>query len=271
MTIGTFKNPTLKEKTRMARRTLKRRLHDLRICLKGLIDHGSYMDRLYFVAEEKKLIYVSNCKAASSSIKASMLSLGEQENYHLVNGIAKKSGHFLSNIAPDAFPGYYRFSYVRNPFERLVSCYENKYHSDKELLGWDGRREKGLYFDRYLLGVLAKDRGFARFAKRVCRIPDMLSDRHIVSQYYMLHQKGREVASFVGRFEDLPHAYEPIREKYGLAPLPHYNKTQADKKSWMDRYDLDTAERVYRRYRRDIESYGYRADYERLIEYLKGR
>ncbi|MEA5065260.1 MAG: sulfotransferase family 2 domain-containing protein, partial [Eubacteriales bacterium] len=177
---------------------------------------------------------------------------------------------YLSDIDLGNYPDYFTFTFVRDPFRRLVSCYLNKYQTDKHLLGMarHGLYEKDGYFDHYLLGFLARDRGFTRFARRVCLIPDALSDRHFVSQQFMLRDGDRQLAQFVGKMEDLPEAYEPIRKRYDLPPLARHNKTDSED-GWMDMYDLDTARRVARRYRHDIEAFGYQASRDALMAYLE--
>ena len=74
------------------------------------------------------------------------------------------------------------------------------------------------------------------------------------------------LVNHVFKFENLARDYESIREKYDLAPLPHYNRTK--KGNWMDYYNLATARRVYRRYQRDIEEFGYQDVYDELIRYI---
>ncbi len=229
------------------------------------IKSGSLSPRTYHVIDDKKLIYLTMYKAACSSIMASLYALPPKEHYLRIHHTVGKVENAVLDIGPHDYPGYYRFTYVRNPLERLVSCYENKYHSDKKLLADGGMRQ--MYFDSYLFGYLKKDRGFAEFAKRVSRIPDRLADRHFIRQTFLTHdRKGKCTLDFVGRFEELPGAFEPIREKFDLAALKTYNAT--DKGNWMDYYDLATANRVIKRYKRDIESYGYEKEADQLIRYL---
>ena len=116
------------------------------------------------------------------------------------------------------------------------------------------------------MGYIGRDKGFKHFVKRMVRIPDWLCDRHFVGQWYLLNPGGRSAVDYVGKFEELPTSYEPIREKYALEPLPHYNKTA--KRNWMDEYDLKTARLVMKRYQKDIEVYGYQDAADALIAYL---
>ncbi|MEG2859355.1 MAG: sulfotransferase family 2 domain-containing protein [Clostridia bacterium] len=231
-------------------------------------ESGAYAQRGYIVIEEKKLIYQLMYKVACSSIMASLTGMGKKENYLRIHHILGGKGEIIRNLPYDAHPGFFRFTFVRDPLERLVSCYVSKYRADQAILG--KHYLPRLYFDRYLFGFLKKDKGFAQFARRVSRIPDCLSDRHFVSQHFMIHdKKGRKTVEFVGRFENLSDEFAPIAQKYDLAALPTYNATQ--KGAWMDYYDLKTARRVIKRYQADIEAFGYEDSAKALMAHLESR
>ena len=255
-----------KQKARPARALAraKRLAHGAKLFLKS----RSIVQRTYHVIDDKKLIYLTMYKAACSSIMASMYALPEKEHYLRIHHTVGREENAVLNIGREEYADYYKFTFVRNPLERLVSCYENKYHADKKLLAAGGMKQ--LYFDNYLFGYLRKDLGFAGFARKVAHIPDRLADRHFVGQSFLTHDgKGRATLDFVGRFEELPEAFEPIREKYDLPALKTYNVT--DKGNWMDYYDLPTAHRMIKRYRRDINAFGYQKEADALIAYLESK
>lgn len=232
--------------------------------LRQLLVNGAYMNWAYLVLDDKKVVYIAVQKVACTSIKASMAGVDSGEDYIEVIMKVRGTGRVIKQIDLERCRGYFVFTFVRNPFSRLVSCYENKYHSDRELRDL-------MQYQYYLLGYLSKDRGFRAFASRVCTIPDRLADHHFVSQSFLIDRMGRNPKpDFVGHFENLAEEYEPIRQKYDFLPLPHHNRT--DKAgSWMDYYDLPTAEKVYRRYRQDIERFGYQGAYDELVAYLKAK
>ena len=230
---------------------------------RNVIFSGAYCPRYFFYDNEKKYLYLSVSKAGNTSIKASMYALPEMDDYRDIHKAVNVEKSAKVSLIGN-FSDYYKFTFVRNPFDRLVSCYENKMHSDKSSVGVS---IKNLIFDNYLLGYLSKDRGFADFARRVCKIPDFIADRHFQSQVCgMFYNNGDMIPDFVGKFENFADDFEFIREKFELAPLPHYNKTK--KGNWMDYYDLKTAQLVYRRYQKDIEKFGYQQSYDELIRYI---
>ncbi len=152
------------------------------------------------------------------------------------------------------FEQLFKFSFVRNPWERIVSeyRYRNYFHhrSFRDFLlhrlpppGWD---------DKY---------------------------RHIMPQYDMLHDEhGKLLVDFVGRFETLNADFSAVCQRLGLddCQLPHRNPS--DKKSrnlkrqlrnWLyfngenskedyrEFYDAETTNIVSKLYQKDIEAFGY--------------
>jgi len=232
--------------------------------LRSVVCYGAYCPRYFFYDPAKKLLYFSVSKAGNTSIKASMYAIPEKDDYRDIHKAVDPMDQSARVSSIGDFMDYYKFTFVRNPFDRLVSCYENKLHSDKAYVGTS---IKDLIYDKYLMGYLSKDMGFVRFARRVCRIPDCMADRHFLSQSFgMYDKKGRLLPDFVGKFENFADDFEVVREKFDLAPLPHYNKTS--KGNWMDYYDLPTAKLVYRRYKKDIEEFGYQDAYDELVRYI---
>lgn len=230
-----------------------------------VVANGAYMNWVYVINDQKKLIFLAVQKVACTSIKASVLDIPEQDNYLDVH--EKTRGRWKDRIDRTRYADYYLFTFVRNPYQRLISCYENKYHEDLSMLG---NQRDHLVYQYYLCGYIAKDRGFSDFVKRVCRIPDRLADRHFVSQSFLIHQLGRGKApDFIGRFERLEEDYQILIDKFGLAPLPHYNQTHRENSNWMDYYTPETCELVYRHYKKDMLELGYEKEYRELKAYLQ--
>ena len=145
----------------------------------------------------------------------------------------------------------------------MVSCYENKYHKDaKNLAPYE------MLFHHYLFGYLRKDRGFEKFIDRLVRIPRPLLEQHISMQADMLGD-----LDFVGKMENIGEDFAIIQEKYMLKPLEHFNNTGKvyEKQNWMEYYSLQTAEKVYKKYKTDFEKYGYSDSYRTLTDYIKAK
>lgn len=229
--------------------------------VKTVMKYGSVGFVRFFVNRDKKLSFLSVPKAANSSIKIAMFHLDCVDNQSVQHMVIPFVRHLKVN---DDEMDYFCFSVVRNPFDHMVSCF-----CDKCLhLG------TGVYnFDYYLFGYLRNIRDFRTFVSKVSHIPERLLDRHLTPQYNLLYdKKGKCRADFVCRYENLMEDLHPIMEKYDFDPLPHYNSSNNKKKrDWREFYTLETAEIVYRKYRKDFETFGYEDSYKELKEYLKER
>ena len=214
---------------------------------------------LYFSRPGCGAAYLEISKNACSSVKVSMLKEDVPDDYSIHHTDARPDYYRRGLEDSDLF----RFTFVRNPFDRLVSCYESKYHVDKDVY-----KKDHLDFDDYLDGYLAEDRGFEDFIHRIVHIPPRLMDRHFAPQSLYVYQKdGTPRVDFIGSYENMAEEYEPIREKYGFDPLPRYNVT--NKPDWRDYYTLKTARMVHRKFRRDFRFFDYEESYRDLIAYLK--
>ena len=225
-----------------------------------LMEQNRYFDPPEFtILREKALVYLVNSKAACSSIKASMLDEEVPDDYtvHNITFIQGLSGHELTDEARD----YFKFTFVRNPFSRLVSCYESKYHLDRE------KYKTRFSYRNYLNGYLYNDEGFDEFVRKVCALPYRLMDRHFRSQYDLIFNASETQFDFIGHFETLDADFSPIQIKYRLRPLPHLNRVGTD--DWMNYYTTETANLVYQTFRKDIEAFGYENLYFDLLSFIQ--
>lgn len=218
----------------------------------NLIRFGKYNPRKYIINPEKKVIYLNNYKVACTSLQVSLFDYNVKDDSAIHSLIQRKY-----EIEKTDYPGYFFFTYVRNPLERLVSCYKNKICKEKH------------YFDTYLDGFLLPDEGFEAFVKKVLLIPDWLADRHFQSQYSLIYKKGKCTVDFIGKIETIETSYPKLAEKYQLSSLRHYNSTQ--KSNWMDYYTISMAKKVYKKYQIDFKKFGYDRYYYDLLKYLENK
>ena len=146
-----------------------------------------------------------------------------------------------------ALTDYWKFCFVRNPWDRLVSCYSQKIRPDRVAghLGKFGRT-----FHRGMT--------FQAFAEAVCEIPDSEADRHFCSQFrYITDEGGALLVDFVGYYESLFEDYQIVSRPMIPAEvaLPHLLKS--DHPDYRGYYADSLAERVGRRYSTDNALLGY--------------
>jgi hypothetical protein len=138
----------------------------------------------------------------------------------------------------EKFARYFKFAFVRNPWERLVSEYE------------------------YIL----RQAGHGRHA-RVSRLDNfsefirMQIPRRDAYQINMLcDKKGRLLVDFVGKLEDLQNDWQTACVRAGIPyqALPRKNVTQY--RNFRDFYDQDCILLVAKHWAREIEQFGYSFD-----------
>jgi hypothetical protein len=156
-------------------------------------------------------------------------------------------------VAALSSPDWFRFCFVRNPYDRLVSAFKSKLSSDSdEYYQWlrDAVRERYGRIDfAESFDFLAADYG--------------RRDPHWRPQVELLHP---EVIAYdvIGRFENFAHDFRRVFTRLGapsdivaIAEVRH-NATADTNVS--DFYDADLAARVYEFYEADFAAFGYDRD-----------
>ncbi|MEQ8554260.1 MAG: sulfotransferase family 2 domain-containing protein [Cyclobacteriaceae bacterium] len=213
--------------------------------VKNLVLYGNITPSFFFLDKTRYLAYLNNSKVACSSIKASMykIRVDNTDNDDAFNLAKTTLGKRV--VANFEFSDYFKFTFVRNPFERIFSCYYDKVLNPK------GK----LYFYRdYLFGYIKEGESFETFVEKACKISDRLADGHFKSQYSLIYRKNKCLVDYIGKMELIQHDFEPLVDKYGLEKLPHYNKTaEQSKPNPKDYYNLRLLDMVYERYKKDFD------------------
>lgn len=197
------------------------------------------------VSHDLKCVFVHVPKTGGTSIEHALGLLGDwrQENKatmfgsiespalestsHSTRYLQHLSANDLRRLLPAQFATFFRFAFVRNPWDRIVSAY------------------------CYLMR--AKGTSFNEFLERT----EGASHAHLVPQYgYIEDSAGECLVDYVGRFETLASDFAEVCAKLGIRrELPFLNP------SWHGPYQgyYDDASRklVERRYGEDIERFRY--------------
>ena len=139
------------------------------------------------------------------------------------------------------------FAFVRNPYARLYSAYVNKIVDAEQAGRKNIFRCHGMSFGM----------SFEDFALRVCEIEDRRIDRHLRSQAWFLSDAAGLIPNFVGHLESFEEDWNRLALQVPqLQSIGHRNKASAGK-DYSVHYSAALRERVYRRYQRDFELFGY--------------
>lgn len=152
------------------------------------------------------------------------------------------------------YQNYFKFCFVRNPFDRLLSWYNmiiNKgVHND-----WsDYLLKNSDNFSEFLnLTEIIIEKNPLESMYEI-EYPKSISFNQLD---YISDNNGNILVDFIGRFEIINEDYNKIMEKINVKdlPLPHLNKF--DHKDYRNYYTDKDVEKVYEMYKRDIEYFGY--------------
>ena len=191
------------------------------------------------IVEQRGYAYLNIPKSACTSVKMAIC----QQHGHDAQWLRHESGlwhpfrHLLhcSNL--------YRFTVVRHPAARLVSCWiETRHPRDRILELNRGLKVKaGLDFRAFVYSVAAED--------------DWRANDHYVQQSHLCLYRGISLIDEWFRLEDIATAWPQVQAKTGLGPLPHERKSEHE--SWQWYYSDELRRVVETRYVDDFREFGY--------------
>ena len=176
--------------------------------------------------------------------------------------VSPETKHLLASQAKQVYSeywdDYFKFAFVRNPWDRVVSCLHYSCHfgieaeRTKKRIGWS--QQEPIDFSGYkrIFGHPVTVEHDHRFYER----SDLLSNHHRPNRVFL--NIIDEPIDFVGRFETLKEDTQYIQERIGIEK-PFNVHVQRSKRSNYERYcEDDTCEEVRQLYAGDIEAFGYK-------------
>lgn len=137
-------------------------------------------------------------------------------------------------MPPELFESYFKFAFVRNPWDRLVSEYEFIRRRPDH-----GRHSKVMKmgFEKYIV---------------------YQSKRFDAHQINMLADKnGNLLMDFIGKFENLQDDWNRVTDKLGIENKELTHRKKAGIKDYNSYYTDESRALVSELWKRDIESFGY--------------
>ena len=228
-------------------------------------DYSSHV----FALHEYRAIYIAVPKVANTSIKTALVPL-MPDDVRSFEGDARGDRSIYGRHRDELFsrsirlykhqikryPSYFKFAFVRNPWDRLVSCFRDK-------IEWGAVMESGRHNDprkrrMYLGSGFTTDMTFDDFARKVAKTPDSRANRHFRSQHtFLTDRHGRLIPDFVGRFERLSEDFARVMEHIGVSDvrLPHVRDSRGSR--YREYYTSELVDLVARRYARDVDLFDY--------------
>jgi len=150
------------------------------------------------------------------------------------------------------FESYFKFAFVRNPWDRLLSAYNF-------LLSGGMTDADRLWAQEHLSSVS----DFSDFVCNRLSSPAVFSHVHFVPQYWFLCRPScdRLLVDFVGRFERLQGDFRSVRKELGRSDcpdLPILNRGDTESGDYRDYYTPQARDVVAELYQKDVDLFGYR-------------
>jgi chondroitin 4-sulfotransferase 11 len=143
-------------------------------------------------------------------------------------------------LNPNEFDNYFKFTFVRNPWDRVVSFYH-----------YQLKRKWDFYpFNETI--------SFKEFVKNwLIQMPKQTTLNTHPCYDWISDKDDNLLVDFIGRFENLQEDFNTVCDKIGIPhqELPHQNKSKH--KHYTEYYDKETKQIVAEKYAKDIEYFGY--------------
>ena len=194
------------------------------------------------INHKHKCIFIHIPKTGGTSIESALGDWGltPHNECELMGDTYRSQHHTLQSVKKSLRENYFKFAFVRNPWDRAVSSY--CYYRD-------GGNKKS---DSHLQELLPSD--FKSFVAHEWNVIPKIARK---DQFSYLEVDGKVELDFIGRFERIEYDYEYVSKKIRLTrKLPHVRISKH--KHYTDYYDDKTRDIIAERYARDIEYFGYK-------------
>lgn len=204
---------------------------------------------------ETQSVFVHIPKAAGLSIATSL--------YGTEGGLHTKLSTYRYVLSKSEFESFFKFTFVRNPWDRLLSAYRFL-----KAGGWtDSDR-------RWYQQNLGTCRDFREFVHHHLARPEVRGWIHFRPQHEFLclpWRSGPQV-DFIGYFENIEQDFQIVRDRLGIpCELLTINKKNQSNQSYVDFYDDEMIRIVGQHYRIDVRMLGYTFDNSSLPDQLRSR
>ena len=197
------------------------------------------------ICHNKMCIYIHIPKTAGTSVEQFLRDNGKNGlEYHGVR-YGRSMHHFtaftLKKENTHIFDKYYKFTIVRNPYDRLLSEY---YWTPIQGIGFKSGQTKA-DFITYVSKVVNKQLFY-----------DNIYNDHFIPQYLFVYDKKKLLINELFKYEDLKWTIEYLKKKLNMDnqfPYLNLSTNSIVKTGWTDRQK----ERIYKIYKQDFIAFNY--------------
>jgi chondroitin 4-sulfotransferase 11 len=191
-----------------------------------------------FGVKTKDCIFIHIQKTAGKSIRQAL-------------GLKKSAKHKFAQqrrdeCSVDEWNNTFKFTFVRNPWDRLISCYMYRTQGGNGTV--EDRERARLYPDN-----------FTEFCDNIDAFISLPNESMFIPQYrWISDEKDNLLVDFVGKVENIEADFQHVCNELGIkrhVKLPHINKSVHG--DYREYYNKNTQLIIAKVYEKDIERFGY--------------
>lgn len=196
--------------------------------------------KIFKVFDESQVIFIHIPKAAGTSIGKSLFGTGRTGHYTIDD---------YYKVNKDKAKKYFKFTFVRNPYDRLVSAFFYLKQGGKNISDINFADENLSQidtFEDFVMNWLSEKRVYSWI--------------HFYPQTHFTESKfpGNEI-DFIGKLENIEEDIKKLSEAIGTdIEIKHHNKSSRD--NYLDYYTEEMLDKVHQLYKKDFQIYGYEKD-----------
>ena len=202
------------------------------------------------ISHKHKFVYIAIPKTGSTSVRFALT------NYYDIKSVECKNSPYFHHVTADVlkkhfdekkwnWDDYFKFSFVRNPWEREVSNYEYK-------------RKSKYIWEKYKEGNENHYQECCELLEKYPTFKSLVMSTEITYDRFYIDDNNNDLLDFVGRCEDMQVNLDYICNKLQIPKinLPHKNKSEH--KHYSEYYDEESKKYIENLYSYAIERFGYK-------------
>lgn len=192
--------------------------------------------------DELECIFIHIPKSAGVSVN--------RELFGNLGGAHRSVRTYKRVFGPVTFKKYFKFTFVRNPYSRLLSAYR--------FLKRGGFCDVDKQWSEENLGQF---NSFREFVHGWLTDESVLTYNHFRPQFmYLCDRSFEPEVDFIGHFETLDQDFKKVCQTLNISrKLKKYNEDPEKEDHWTSFYTEKERKKVYDIYRKDFELFGYNA------------